>query len=73
MRVLNPGFLASNWSAEFGRFLQVSALAFHWLADCANFTPSQRKTKNTAPATVSAIKAASQTTFINEQLYSTCD
>jgi hypothetical protein len=38
-RVLNQGFLASYWSAGFGRFLQVSALAFHGLADWENFTP----------------------------------
>jgi hypothetical protein len=35
-----PGFLASYWSARFGRFLQVSALASHWLEDCANITPT---------------------------------
>jgi hypothetical protein len=34
---------------------------------------SQRKTINTAPDTLSAIQAASQSTFVNEQLYSTCD
>jgi hypothetical protein len=28
---------------------------------------------NTAPTTLSAIQAASQSTFINEQLYTTCD
>jgi hypothetical protein len=33
-------FLASYWSAIFGRFLQVSALASHWLADCTNYTPT---------------------------------
>jgi hypothetical protein len=27
-----------KWSAGFVRFLQVSALASHWLEDCANFT-----------------------------------
>jgi hypothetical protein len=31
------------------------------------------KTTNTAPATLNAIKEASQSTFINEQFYSTCD
>jgi hypothetical protein len=29
------------WSAGFGTFLQVSALASYWLGDCANFTPTQ--------------------------------
>ncbi len=33
-------FLAFYWPAGFGRFLQVSALASHWLEDCANFTPT---------------------------------
>jgi hypothetical protein len=37
-RVLNPDLLASYWSAGFGRLLQVSALASHWLEDCVNFT-----------------------------------
>jgi hypothetical protein len=32
------GFLALNWSVGFGTFLQVSALASHWLEDCGNFT-----------------------------------
>ncbi len=41
-RVLNPGFLASCWSAGLSRFLQISALASHWLADCANFTGKQQ-------------------------------
>jgi hypothetical protein len=31
------------------------------------------KTTNTAQSTLSAIQAASQSTFIKEQLYSTCD
>jgi hypothetical protein len=30
--------VAFNWSAGFGTFLQVSALASHWLEDCANFS-----------------------------------
>jgi hypothetical protein len=34
---LIPGFLASYWSAGFGTFLLVSALASHWLEDYANF------------------------------------
>ncbi len=38
--VLSPGFLASYWSPGFGTFLQVSALASHWMEDCANFTPT---------------------------------
>jgi hypothetical protein len=33
----------------------------------------RRKTTNTAPTTLSAIQAASQSTFISYQLYSTCD
>jgi hypothetical protein len=31
------------------------------------------KTTNRAPATLSSIQAASQSTFFNEQIYSTCD
>jgi hypothetical protein len=38
--VHSPGFLASYWSAEFVRFLQVSALSSHWLEDCVNFMPT---------------------------------
>jgi hypothetical protein len=33
-------FLAFYWSAGFWTFLQVSALASHWLEDCANVTPT---------------------------------
>jgi hypothetical protein len=33
-------FSASFWSAGFGKILQVPALAFHWMEDCANFTPT---------------------------------
>jgi hypothetical protein len=33
----------------------------------------RRKTTNTAPTTLNAIKASSQSTFINEQLNFTCD
>jgi hypothetical protein len=33
----------------------------------------RRKTTNTAPITFSAMQAASQSIFINEQLYSTCN
>jgi hypothetical protein len=40
LHVFNPNFLASYWSAGFGRFLQVSALASNWLEDCADFTPT---------------------------------
>jgi len=39
--VLNQGFLASYFGQQgFGTFLQVSALASHWLDDCAFFTPT---------------------------------
>ncbi len=33
----------------------------------------RRKTTNTAPSTLSAVQAASQSTSINELLYSNCD
>jgi hypothetical protein len=45
--VLSPDFLAFNWSARFGTFLQVI---------------------NTGPTTLSAIQAASQSTFIDAEL-----
>jgi hypothetical protein len=70
--VLSPGFLASYWSAAFGTFLQVSALASHWLDDVQIVRQRWRKMTNTAPTTLSAIQAASQSTFITAQLYSTC-
>ncbi len=56
--ILSSGYLASYGSAGFGRFLQVSAL-----------------TTNTVPTTLSAIyiQAASKSTFVNTQLYSTYD
>jgi hypothetical protein len=48
---------------------QDSVLSSHWPADCANFTPTPVENKNTAPTTVGAIQAASQSTFINELIY----
>jgi hypothetical protein len=32
----------SYWSAGFGTFLQVKALAFHWLENMANCTPKAK-------------------------------
>jgi hypothetical protein len=49
--------------------VQVSALASHWLEDCANFAATPEETTNTAPTTLNAIKS----TFINAHLYSTYD
>jgi hypothetical protein len=47
MRVyVSAGFLASYWSAGFGTFLHVSALASHWLEDRANFTPRYKQQAN---------------------------
>jgi len=60
-------------SAGFGTFLLVSALAFHWLEDCANFTPKLGENNPFQPTTLIAIQAASQSTFINALLYSTFD
>ncbi len=71
--VLSPSFLAFYWSSGFGRFLQVSTLASHWLKACAYLRHRRRETTNTAPITLSAVQAASQITFIDEQLYSTYD
>jgi hypothetical protein len=42
--VFSQGFLAYYWSAGFGTFLQISALASHWLEDCANCTPTPEET-----------------------------
>jgi hypothetical protein len=67
------GFLVSNWSAGFGTLLQVSALASHWLGIVQILRQRRRKMTLTAPTTLSAIQAASPATFINAQLYSTCD
>jgi hypothetical protein len=66
--VLRSAFLAFYWSAGIGIFLQVSALAFHWLEDCANVTPAPEENDqyNTNHfKSLSAIQAASQSTFIN--------
>jgi hypothetical protein len=38
--VLSPGFLAFYKSTRFGTFFLISALASHWLEDCAHFTPT---------------------------------
>jgi hypothetical protein len=38
--VLNPGFFISYWSARFGRIIQVSARASHWLENFTNFMPT---------------------------------
>jgi hypothetical protein len=39
----HAGFIASYWSAGFGKFLQVLAFASQWLADSANFTPIRKQ------------------------------
>jgi hypothetical protein len=46
MLLLALAFLAFNWSAGFGAFLQVSALASHWLDDCVIFMPTLEKSTN---------------------------
>jgi hypothetical protein len=56
-----------------GAFLQVSALASHWPEDFANFTPTSEGNDQYSANHLSAIQAASQSTFINEKLTSTCD
>jgi hypothetical protein len=66
--LLSQGFLASYLSAGFGRFLQVSALAPIGWRIVQILRQRLRKTTNTATNTTpSAIQAASQSTFINEQ------
>jgi hypothetical protein len=42
-----------------GIFFRVSALASHWLKDCANFTPTPEE-NDKYNANLSAIQAASQ-------------
>jgi hypothetical protein len=59
--------------AGFGRFLQVSALASHWLEDCANFTPTLEENVLYSVNHSECNTSISQSSFINEQLYSTCD
>jgi hypothetical protein len=56
-------------SAEFGRFLQVLALASYWLEDCAIFYANAGgKLPIPILTTVSAMQAAaSQSNFKNEQ------
>jgi hypothetical protein len=40
---------------------------------CKFYASVGGKTTNTAPTTLSALRASSQSTFINEQLYATFD
>ncbi len=56
--------------AGLGTLFQVSALSANFLEDCANFTTEERGLYSTMPTTLSVIQAASQSTFINAQLYS---
>ncbi len=55
--------------------LSISAFDSHWLEDCANFTPKPEENNqdNANHSYCSSIQAASQSTFIDTQLYSTCD
>jgi hypothetical protein len=46
----------------------ISALASHWLEDCANCMPTPEKNDKYSATTVSAVRAASQSTFINTPL-----
>jgi hypothetical protein len=43
-------------------------MASDWLDNCENFTPTPEKNDQYA-----YVQAASQSTFINAQLHSTCD
>jgi hypothetical protein len=57
-----------------GHFIRYWPLLLTGWRTCANFKPTPEKKKtNTAPTTHSEVQASSQSTFINEQLYSTCD
>jgi hypothetical protein len=71
--LLSLVFLASYWSAGFGTFLQISAIAPIGWRIVQILRQCRRKTTNAAPTTLSAIQAASQSNIINTQLHSTCD
>jgi hypothetical protein len=66
-------FLGSYWSAGIGTFLQVSALLPIGRRIVQILCQRRRKATNTAPTTLSAKQAASQSNFINAQLYSNYD
>jgi hypothetical protein len=61
--------LENHAGFEFGRFLLASALASHWLEDCANFMATLEENEKYSANIFSAIQASSQSTFINEQLH----
>jgi hypothetical protein len=67
--VLVPGFLASFWPRGFGTLFRNWPL----LHIVQSLRQRRWKTTNTAPTTLIAIQAASQSTFSNEQLSTTCD
>jgi hypothetical protein len=49
--------LLLNGQQDVGHFSSGISPSFHWLEDCANFTPMpEEKTTNTAPTTLSAIQ-----------------
>jgi hypothetical protein len=61
--VLSPGFLDSYWSAGFGKFIYVSALASHWLETVQMVRQSQRKMTNTTPTILSTLQTARKSTL----------
>jgi hypothetical protein len=61
--VLRPGFLDSYWSAGFGTFIRVSALASHWLETVQMVRQSQRKMTNTMPTILSKLQTARKSTL----------
>jgi hypothetical protein len=73
-RVLSSGFLASFWSTiglvDFFRYRPLLPIGWRIVQILRQ---RRRKTTNSAPTTLSAIQAASQSTFVNTQLYATCD
>jgi hypothetical protein len=71
---LSQGVLVSYRSAGFGTFLQISALVVPIGWSTVQIVRQRRKKlANTALTTPCAKQAASQSTFINEKLFSTCD
>ncbi len=69
---LNPGFLASYWSAGSGHFFRYRPLLPIGWRIVQILRQRRRKTTNTAPTTLTAIQASSQSTLINAQLYFIC-
>jgi hypothetical protein len=69
----SPGFLAFYGQQDLGHFFRYRPLLPIGWKIMQILRQRRRKKTNTAPATLIATQAGSQSTFINAQLYSTCD